>query len=105
LRLGLEFRRRPFNYDPNYFVPFALAASHWAFVISTKPLPLQEFMPLQEFLALMHDDCPLHEFTPVHFTFASSACVVTEIVEKSTAAATATATPEALRSIISNLLF
>src|ERR1700748_314805 len=69
----------------------ALAASHLAWVISTKPLPLQEVWPLQELLALLQADLPLQELTPSHFTFASSAALalVTAAIEKTIAAAAA----------------
>jgi hypothetical protein len=80
---------------------FALAASHWAFVISTNPWPLHEFIPLQEFLALLQEDCPLQLLTPVHLILASSAWpVVVPSVENSSAAAVAMAMPEVLRDLI-----
>lgn len=73
----------------------ALAASHSFCVISTKPLPLQEFWPLQELLADLHEDCPLQELTPVHCTFASSAeALVIAARLNSMAAALAIAAPE-----------
>ncbi len=76
-----------------YFLAFA--ASHCAWVISTKPLPLQEFWPLQELLAVLHDDWPLHELTPSQWTFASSAeAVVIDATLNSRAAAVAMAVPE-----------
>src|SRR5580704_17244886 len=73
---------------------FAFAAAQSALLISTKPLPLQEFWPLQELLALLQADWPLQEFTPVQCTVSSAAAAVpTKAVPKSIAAAVATATP------------
>src|SRR5882724_2187578 len=81
-----------------YFV-LALAASHFAWVISTKSWPLQEF------LALLQADLPLQEFTPSHLTLASSAAtaVVTKAVENITAAAAARATLDIFRLFIMNV--
>src|ERR1700748_2947424 len=80
----------------------ALAASHFAWVISTKPLPLQEFWPLQELLAVLQAEWPLQEFTPSHLTLASSAAlaVATNAVENITAAAAARATLDIFREFI-----
>src|SRR4029453_14575182 len=76
---------------------FSFAASHSAFVISTKPLPLQLFLPAQELLAVAQADLPLHEFTPSHFTFASSAArAASGAVLKTNAAAVASARPDHL---------
>src|SRR3984957_640531 len=94
---GSPARSRP------VYLPAALAfaASQSALVISTKPLPLQEFWPLQELLALLQADWPLQEFTPVHFTFASSAVAfVTAAIEKIIAAAAARATLDIFREFI-----
>src|SRR5689334_24416234 len=87
---------------PGYLAALAFAASHLAWVISTKPLPLQEFCPLQELLALLQADLPLQELTPSHFTFASSAAlaVVTAAIEKTIAAAAARATLDIFREFI-----
>ena len=87
---------------PGYLAALAFAASHLAWVISTKPLPLQEFCPLQELFALLQADLPLQELTPSHFTFASSAAlaVVTAAMEKTIAAAAARATPDIFREFI-----
>ncbi len=99
-RRGPCLPRRPLQ-EP-YFAALAFAASHLAWVISRKPLPLQEFCPLQELLALLQADLPLQEFTPSHFTFASSAAlaVVTAAIEKTIAAAAARATPDIFREFI-----
>jgi hypothetical protein len=73
---------------------FAFAAAQSDLLISTNPLPLQEFRPLQEFLADLQEDWPLQEFTPVHLILASSALAVeTMKVPNSKAAAVAIATP------------
>jgi hypothetical protein len=83
----------------------AFAASQSDLDISTKPLPLHEFMPLQEFLADLQEDWPLQEFTPVHLTLASSALAVeTAKVPNSSAAAVAIATPPALVVFIARSL-
>src|SRR5215469_16459411 len=54
----------------SYCLAFAFAASHSAFVISTKPWPAHPFWPLHEFEALLQSLWPLQEFTPSHFTLA-----------------------------------
>src|ERR1700761_3238516 len=85
----------------SYLPALALAASHLAWVISTKPWPLQEFWPLQELLALLQADLPLQELTPSHLTLASSALAVdTKAVENITAAAAARATLDIFRLFI-----
>ena len=77
------------------YLPFALAASQSFFVISEKPLPLQEFCPLQELLAPLQDDWPLQALAPSQCIFASSAeAVVTTAALKASAAAVAMAIPE-----------
>src|ERR1700730_16352717 len=80
----------------------ALAASHFAWVISTKPWPLQEFWPLQELFADLQAECPLQEFTPSHLTLASSAALAapTSAVENIPAAAAARATLDIFRLFI-----
>jgi hypothetical protein len=83
----------PIHHRRGYLL--ALAASHSFCVISTKPLPLQEFWPLHELLADLQEDCPLQELTPVQCTFASSAdALVIEATLNSMAAALAIAAPE-----------
>jgi hypothetical protein len=78
----------------DYFLAFA--ASHCFWVISTKPLPLQEFCPLHELLVDLQDDWPLQELTPSQWIFASSAeAVVIEATLNRRAAAVAIAAPEA----------
>jgi hypothetical protein len=78
----------------DYFLAFA--ASHCFWVISTKPLPLQEFCPLHELLVDLQDDWPLQELTPSQWIFASSAeAVVMDATLNSRAAAVAIAAPEA----------
>jgi hypothetical protein len=87
------------TYMPGF--TFALAASHWAFVISRKPWPLHEFIPLQEFLALLQEDCPLQLLTPVHLILASCAWAAgVPIVENRIAAAAAIAMPDVLWDLI-----
>jgi hypothetical protein len=76
-----------------YFLAFAASHSFW--VISTNPLPLQEFCPLHELLADLQEDWPLQELTPVQWTFASSAdAVAMDATLNRRAAAVAIAAPE-----------
>src|SRR5580698_10993505 len=94
---GPGFQARP----ATAYLAFALAASQSAWVISTNPLPLQEFWPLQALLALLQAECPLQELTPSHFTLASSAlAVLMAAVENITAAAVARATRDSIFEFI-----
>jgi hypothetical protein len=86
----------------DYFVAAAaLAASQSFWVISTKPLPLQEFLPLHELLADLQDDWPLHALTPTQCIFPSSADAVLIVATLNrSAAAEAMAAPEMVLDMV-----
>src|SRR5581483_1842055 len=55
---------QPFTTLPPFF-------AHSSALMSTNPLPLQEFFPAQLFPAPAQLPLPAHSFTPEHFTLAS----------------------------------
>ena len=68
------------------------ASSHWALVISMKPLPLQLFIPLQLLVAVLHELWPLHELAPMHLPTLPALAVMGAVANRA-AAVTASAAP------------